>query len=48
MQRAPIPGSCPFAEAPPLDVLKDWVEESYRRVAPKTLIKELDERPARR
>ena len=29
--------------APPLDVLKDWVEESYRRVAPKRLAKELDE-----
>ena len=27
---------------PPLDVLKDWVEESYRRVAPKRLVKELD------
>jgi predicted DNA-binding protein (MmcQ/YjbR family) len=33
---------------PPLDVLKDWVEESYRRIAPKTLIAELDDRPARR
>jgi predicted DNA-binding protein (MmcQ/YjbR family) len=28
---------------PPLDVLKDWVEESYRRVAPKRLVRELDE-----
>jgi predicted DNA-binding protein (MmcQ/YjbR family) len=27
---------------PPLDVLKDWIEESYRRVAPKRLVKELD------
>jgi predicted DNA-binding protein (MmcQ/YjbR family) len=27
---------------PPLAVLKDWVEESYRRVALKRLIKELD------
>jgi predicted DNA-binding protein (MmcQ/YjbR family) len=27
---------------PPLDVLKDWVEESYRRVAPKRLAAELD------
>jgi predicted DNA-binding protein (MmcQ/YjbR family) len=25
------------AAAPPLDVLTDWVEESYRAVAPKTL-----------
>ena len=28
---------------PPLPVLKDWVEESYRRVAPKRLVAELDE-----
>ena len=32
----------------PLDVLRDWVEESYRLVAPKRLIAELDGRPARR
>jgi predicted DNA-binding protein (MmcQ/YjbR family) len=39
----------PFADAtPPLDVLKDWVEESYRLVAPKKLIAELDGRPPRR
>src|SRR5947207_15405174 len=28
--------------APPLAVLKDWVEESYRLVAPKKLVAELD------
>jgi predicted DNA-binding protein (MmcQ/YjbR family) len=33
---------------PPLDVLKDWVEESYRRVAPRQLVAELDARPRRR
>ncbi len=34
----------PFRETtPPLPVLKDWVEESYRRVAPKKLMKELEE-----
>jgi predicted DNA-binding protein (MmcQ/YjbR family) len=33
---------------PPLQVLKDWVEESYRRVAPKQLVAELDRRPPRR
>jgi predicted DNA-binding protein (MmcQ/YjbR family) len=33
---------------PPLEVLKDWVEESYRRVAPKQLVAELDARPRRR
>jgi predicted DNA-binding protein (MmcQ/YjbR family) len=39
----------PFHDTtPPLDVLKDWVEESYRLVAPKRLLAELDERPARR
>jgi len=37
----------PFGpDAPPLGVLKDWVEESYRRVATKTLVKELDARGA--
>ena len=29
--------------SPSIGVLKDWVEESYRRVAPKTLVRELDE-----
>jgi predicted DNA-binding protein (MmcQ/YjbR family) len=39
----------PFRDTtPPLDVLKDWVEESYRRVAPKPLVAELDSRPRRR
>ncbi len=32
----------------PLAVLKDWVEESYRLVAPRRLVAELDARPARR
>ena len=36
--------SLPLKDAPPLDVLRDWVEESYRRVAPKRLVKELDAR----
>jgi predicted DNA-binding protein (MmcQ/YjbR family) len=35
----------PFgSDAPPLGVLKDWVEESYRLVAPKKLVAELDAR----
>ena len=39
----------PFRETtPPLDVLREWVEESYRLVAPKPLIAQLDERPRRR
>jgi predicted DNA-binding protein (MmcQ/YjbR family) len=36
--------SVPFGErTPPLAILKDWVEESYRVVAPKRLVAELDE-----
>ena len=35
----------PFRDtAPSLRVLKDWVEESYRLVAPKRLVAELDAR----
>ncbi|HJP66707.1 MAG TPA: MmcQ/YjbR family DNA-binding protein [Actinomycetota bacterium] len=35
--------SVPFGpKSPPLGVLTDWVEESYRQVAPKKLIVELD------
>jgi predicted DNA-binding protein (MmcQ/YjbR family) len=34
-------------ELPPLEVLLDWVEESYRIVAPKRRVAELDERHAR-
>jgi predicted DNA-binding protein (MmcQ/YjbR family) len=30
--------------SPPAAVLKDWVEESYRRVAPRKLVAELDDR----
>jgi predicted DNA-binding protein (MmcQ/YjbR family) len=32
----------PLDGAPPIDILCDWLEESYRLVAPKKLIKELD------
>jgi predicted DNA-binding protein (MmcQ/YjbR family) len=28
-------------ERPPVDVLCDWIDESYRAIAPKTLVKEL-------
>ncbi|CAN5344726.1 hypothetical protein BH20ACT24_BH20ACT24_11340 [soil metagenome] len=39
----------PFRQTtPPLPVLKDWVEESYRLVAPKRLIADLEARPSRR
>jgi predicted DNA-binding protein (MmcQ/YjbR family) len=30
-------------ETPPVELLCDWIEESYRTIAPKKLIKELDE-----
>jgi predicted DNA-binding protein (MmcQ/YjbR family) len=30
------------ADCPDLDTLKEWVEESYRLIAPKKLVKELD------
>ena len=34
----------PFGDAtPPAAILKDWVEESYRRVAPKSLVAQLEE-----
>jgi predicted DNA-binding protein (MmcQ/YjbR family) len=37
----------PFRETtPPVDVLTDWVEESYRIVAPKRSVAELDARGA--
>ncbi len=32
------------AEMPPLDRLKDWIDESYRARAPRKLVKLLDER----
>ncbi len=39
----------PFrSSSPPLSVLKDWVEESYRLVAPKRFIADLEARPSRR
>ena len=34
------------SEIPDLDQLKEWVEESYRAQAPRTLVKELDRRSA--
>jgi len=34
--------SCKASQLPPLDLLRCWIEESYRAVAPKKLIAELD------
>jgi len=28
-------------DSPPIDILEDWIEESYRAVAPKRLVREL-------
>lgn len=36
--------SVPFRRSPSAGVLCDWIEESYRIVAPKTLVRQLDER----
>jgi predicted DNA-binding protein (MmcQ/YjbR family) len=33
-------------EAPPVDLLCQWIDESYREVAPKRLVKELDAAPS--
>jgi predicted DNA-binding protein (MmcQ/YjbR family) len=34
------------ADAPPLDLLQAWIDESYRAQAPKRLVKQLDAGPA--
>ena len=36
------------AKTPSLGVLTDWVEESYRQVAPKRMLEELEASPERR
>ena len=33
-------------DAPPVALLREWIDESYRAVAPKTLLKNLPGRPA--
>jgi predicted DNA-binding protein (MmcQ/YjbR family) len=35
-----------YAEGVTLDLLRDWIEESYRIIAPKHLVAELDRRPS--
>lgn len=39
-----ITGNFTDDEAPPLDVMTAWINESYRLLAPKTLVSELDAR----
>ena len=34
----------PEDDIPPLDQLREWIEESYRAQAPRKLVKELDDR----
>jgi predicted DNA-binding protein (MmcQ/YjbR family) len=38
---------CNAADLPPVDVLLGWVEESYRAVAPRKLVAELESRTSR-
>lgn len=38
-----VSSSLPHKEMPPLAMVKEWIEESYRAVALKRLIKQLDE-----
>lgn len=33
----------PAGKVPPIDMLKEWIDESYRAQAPKKLVKQLDE-----
>lgn len=37
-----VTASFPAGRKPPLDVLKKWIDESYRAVAPTKLVRELD------
>jgi hypothetical protein len=37
-----VTATFPPGARPPLDVLRKWIDESYRAVAPATLVKELD------
>jgi len=34
------------SDDPPLDMLREWIDESYRAIAPKTMLKKLDARAA--
>jgi predicted DNA-binding protein (MmcQ/YjbR family) len=38
-------GTGPDADPPPVELFLDWIEESYRTIAPKRLIAELDANP---
>ena len=34
--------TCRAKDVPPMSMLREWIEESYRAVAPKTLGRQLD------
>jgi predicted DNA-binding protein (MmcQ/YjbR family) len=37
-----VSAEIPLGQAPPVALFKDWIEESYRAQAPKSLVKQLD------
>ena len=37
-----VSAEIPLGEAPPVPLFKEWIEESYRAQAPKSLVKQLD------
>ncbi len=37
-----VTAEIPLGETPPVALFKDWIEESYRAQAPRTLVKQLD------
>lgn len=39
-----VHASVPLDVEPPVEILSDWIDESYRAVAPKRLVQELDRR----
>lgn len=39
-----VSGTVGGTTGPPVEVVEDWIEESYRAVAPKRLVRVLDER----
>jgi predicted DNA-binding protein (MmcQ/YjbR family) len=43
-----VTAQLPKGEPIDVDLFKDWIDESYRAIAPQTLVKALEVRPARR
>jgi predicted DNA-binding protein (MmcQ/YjbR family) len=42
-----VTAEIPLGETPPVALFKDWIEESYRAQAPRTLVKQLDGAPTK-